>query len=270
VRYQEKIKDYRGRKKIMMDLRDKVIVVTGSSKGIGLEIGKQLLLKQAKVVFCSRKMEDERTSLGIESENAFFVNIDIRDNQSIQSAIKKVVDYFGSIDILVNNAGDNGVISKWLDSDIERKRNIFETHVFGFLNMIRAIVPVMKKKGAGIIVNFGSIVGFVPMPGLAMYSAAKASIISLTESLRYELKNEGIDLRLFVPAHSTNGHNIGRKTNHTPESVAIKFVDVLMKGKISFVTEGFLVMLKRYFPGMTQSIMNKTGNGALKVNGIEV
>ena len=254
----------------MLNLKDKVIVVTGSSRGIGLEIGKQLLVRQAKVVFCSRKMEDKKTSLGIESENAFFVNIDIRDNQSIQSAIEKIVDRFGSIDILVNNAGDNGVISKWLDSDTERERNIFETHVFGSLNMIRAIAPVMKKKGAGIIVNFGSIVGFVPMPGSAMYAAAKASIISLTESLRYELKKEGIDLRLFVPAHSTNGHNIGRKTNHTPETVATKFVDALLKGKSSVVTEEFLVTLKRYFPRITQKIMNKTGEGALNINGIEV
>ena len=253
-----------------MMLKDKVIVVTGSSKGIGLEIGKRLLQKQAKVAFCSRKIEDEKNSLGIESENAFFINIDIRDNQSIHSAIEKIVAHFGSIDILVNNAGDNGVICKWLDSTPERDRNIFETHVFGSLNMIKAIIPVMKKNSSGIIVNFGSIVGIVPMPGSAMYSAAKASIISLAESLRYELKKEGIDLRLFVPAHSTNGHNIGRKTNHTPESVAIKFVDALSKERSFVVTEGFLVNLKRFFPKITQSIMNETGDDALKISGINV
>ncbi|WP_167883246.1 SDR family NAD(P)-dependent oxidoreductase [Leptospira adleri] len=249
----------------MISLKDKVIIVTGSSKGIGLEIGKKLLSNQAKVVFCSRKIEEEKTSLGIESKNAFFVNIDIRNKQSIHSAIEKVVNHFGSIDILINNAGDNGEVSKWLDSDPERERNIFETHVFGCLNMIRAVVPLMKERGSGLIINIGSIVGFVPMPGLAMYSAAKASVISLTKSLRHELKKEGIDLRLFVPPHCTTGHNIGRRTNHTPESVALKFINVLFKGKISFVYEEYLVILKRYFPKITQAIMNKTGDLALKI-----
>ena len=250
----------------MLDLKDKVIVVTGSSKGFGLAIGRLLLQKQAKVVFCSRSMETSKSSLGIDSAKSFPINLDICDIKSIRHARSKILDRFGSIDIVVNNAGDNGRVCRLIDCEPGEERNIFETHVFGTLNMIREFVPTMRNSGSGIIVNFASIIGYVPMPGSSAYSAAKAAIVSLTTSLRHELKSEGIDLRLFVPTHATNGHNIDRATQNTPESVAKTFVDALQAGRSSFISEGFLVNLKRLLPRTTQSIMNSTGEGALKVN----
>jgi hypothetical protein len=123
----------------------------------------------------------------------------------------------------------------------------------------------MKHQKSGVIINFASIVAWVPMPGVAVYSAAKSAVASFTEALRDEVKGDGIDLRVFAPAHTNTGHAIQRPTRQTPETVAKAFLDSLLHDKGCVISDGALPRMKRFFPKATQKMMARTGLHALDI-----
>jgi hypothetical protein len=256
-----------------MEIKDKVVVVTGASSGIGLEIARALVREGACVAFTARslaKLEEEVRAVTERGGTAMAVRMDVTDGESVARAIEAVLTRFGRIDVVVNNAGNAGSMHLWESADSERVRGMLDVHVLGADRVMRAALPAMRRRGSGTIVNFASSVAWVPMPGCAAYSAAKAAVVSLSEALREELRGEGIDVRVFAPPHtSTEG---GRELPldlpkiFEPEWVAERFVEFL-RGKRARVLpggNGMLLFLRRVSPSLASRIMNRIGFKALE------
>jgi len=165
----------------------KVVLITGGSSGIGKAIGEFLVDKGFTVYGTSRNPEkyvDSKFTL---------ITLDVSDNVSIQSAVKAVVDEAGRLDVLINNAGAGitGPIEEI--PEVEIKRN-FETNLFGPINVIKAVLPQMRKQNSGLVINITSIAGYMGLPYRGIYSASKGALELITETFRMELKDFNIEM----------------------------------------------------------------------------
>jgi short-subunit dehydrogenase len=125
----------------------------------------------------------------------------VTSDQSVDAAVRKLMQREGRIDLLVNNAGFGVAPAGAEESSIEQAQSIFDTNFFGIVRMTRAVVPQMRRQGAGRIVNIGSVLGFLPMPYMALYSATKHAVAGYTESLDHELRRQGIRVSVVEPAY---------------------------------------------------------------------
>ena len=176
----------------------KVVLITGCSSGIGLatavEFSKNNFITYPTMRNLTKKNELESHLGG--SEN--ILQLDVTDDQSIDNSIKKIVDKHGRIDILVNNAG-YGLFGSFEDTSVDEFRTQMESDFFGSVKLIKKLIPIMKKNKSGKIINISSVAGRVGFPILSAYVTSKFALEGLTESLRYELKNFGIQLALIEP-----------------------------------------------------------------------
>ncbi|MDR6567357.1 Short-chain dehydrogenase [Chitinophaga ginsengisegetis] len=177
----------------------KVWFVTGASKGLGRSLVKQLLGKGYKVAATSRSIEDLRK---IATDEDFLpLAVDLKNENSIQAAVKETISRFGRIDVLVNNAGYGQVGSIEELSDAESRSN-FDVNVFGLLNVTRNILPQMRAQQSGQIFNISSIAGFTGgFPGFGIYCATKFAVDGLSESLAAEVKPFGISVTIVSPGY---------------------------------------------------------------------
>jgi NAD(P)-dependent dehydrogenase (short-subunit alcohol dehydrogenase family) len=167
-----------------------VVLVTGSSSGIGRAICDQLGTGGARVYGASR------SACTRESWN--YLNVDVTDDASVQTAVDKVMGREGRIDALVNCAGVSlaGPIE---DTSIEEAKWQFETNFYGTVRLIRAVLPAMRKQASGKIIVIGSIGGLIGLPYLGYYSAAKFALDGLVEALRTEIAPFGIQACVLHP-----------------------------------------------------------------------
>jgi NAD(P)-dependent dehydrogenase (short-subunit alcohol dehydrogenase family) len=128
--------------------------------------------------------------------------LDVTSDESVAAAVNELMRREGSIDLLVNNAGVGVAPAGAEESSIEQARAIFDTNIFGILRMTRAVVPHMRQQGSGRIINIGSVLGFLPMPYGALYSATKHAIEGYSESLDHELRTLGIRVCVVEPAYT--------------------------------------------------------------------
>ena len=263
-----------------MNIEDKVIVVTGASSGIGLAVAHALVREGARVAFTARsadrlaaEVERARGSGG----EAIAVPMDVTSDSSVTAAIETVLARYGRIDVVLNNAGNAGEMNLWSAMSPEEVRAMFDVHLLGSERVMRAVLPAMRRQGGGTIVNFASTVAWVPMPGAAAYSAAKAALVSLSEALREELAKEQIDVRVFAPPHTST--EAGRRMPldlpkiFTPEWVASEFVTFLRGRRPRALPggNGMLLFLQRVSPRLASRIMAGLGFKALsKVLGGEL
>ncbi|MFB5268833.1 SDR family NAD(P)-dependent oxidoreductase [Paenibacillus enshidis] len=131
-------------------------------------------------------------------ERIFVTELDVTNPASIEAAIAAGAARFGRIDTVVNNAGVS-IVSIFEATPMDVIRGIFETNVFGVMNVMRAITPYFREQGSGAIVNISSSVGFAATPLLSVYVASKHAIEGLTESLSYELESQNISVKLVEP-----------------------------------------------------------------------
>jgi 3-oxoacyl-[acyl-carrier protein] reductase len=167
----------------------KVAIITGASRGIGLGIAQRLVDEGAKVCLTARKpeaLEEAVQALG-GPEHAIAVAGKADDPEHREDAVRRTIETFGSLDLLVNNAGINPVISSLVDLDLGAARKIVEVNALGALAWVQAAHRAWMGEHGGSIVNISSVSGVKPAPGIAMYGASKAMLISLTESLAVEL-----------------------------------------------------------------------------------
>jgi len=167
----------------------KVAIVTGASRGIGLGIAQRLVDEGARVCLTARKpeaLEEAVASLG-GAEHAIAVAGKADDPEHREDAVRRTIETFGSLDLLVNNAGINPVLSSLIDLDLGAARKIVEVNALGALAWAQAAHRAWMGEHGGAIVNISSVSGVKPAPGIAMYGASKAMMISLTESLAVEL-----------------------------------------------------------------------------------
>jgi NAD(P)-dependent dehydrogenase (short-subunit alcohol dehydrogenase family) len=178
-------------------MNSKIAIVTGASSGIGEITAEQLARAGYKVYGSSR-----RGAQGQSGKRAFqMLALDVTSDESVAAAVNEVLRLEGRIDLLVNNAGFGVAPAAAEESSIRQAQAIFDTNFFGIVRMIRAVVPHMRRRGSGRIINISSVLGFVPMPYMALYSATKHAVEGYSESLDQELRTQGIRVSLVEPAY---------------------------------------------------------------------
>lgn len=168
-----------------------IALVMGASSGIGLACAEELADLGHRVFGASRT----RPSSAPRME---WVQIDVTSDQSVDHAIRRIIEEHGRIDVVVNSAG-YGVAGPLEDSSIEDARQQFETNFFGVLRVCRAVLPGMRSRGSGLIVNISSLGGVFGLPFQGLYSASKFALEGYTESLRLEMSGLGVRVVLIEP-----------------------------------------------------------------------
>ncbi|MDQ0903473.1 MULTISPECIES: oxidoreductase [unclassified Paenibacillus] len=172
--------------------------ITGAARGIGFEILKAVLETGDNVIATVRSSAESLADKLGNPENLQVVLLDITDEQQAIAAANQAVQKFGKIDVLVNNAGF-GLLSAVEEATAEEVRRNFETNVFGLLNVTRAVLPHMRQRRSGHIINFSSVGGLSGYIGWGVYGATKFAVEGLTESLALELAPLGIHATVVAP-----------------------------------------------------------------------
>lgn len=182
----------------------KVILVTGASSGIGLAIGRVLASKGHRVFGTSRRSPSEFSELPFE-----MLRCDVRDEASVRQAIQEILARSGRLDVVINNAG-LGIIGPVESVSDEEVRSVFETNVFGVLNVCRQAVPALRVAGGGYIMNITSIAGMMGLPFRGIYSSSKFAVEGFTESLSQEVRQFGIRVCMIEPGDFQTNINASR------------------------------------------------------------
>lgn len=227
-----------------MDIKSKVIIVTGASSGIGEATARQFGREGAKLVLAARRVDKLETlaqeilAMGSGAET-FVVQADLSKLDDIQSLIKQTMDKFGRIDVLVNNAGFGRL--DWLENldpvkDIQAQ---FDVNVLGVIQTTRQVLPIMIKQRSGHIINMCSMAGLVATPTYTVYAACKHAVHGFSEALRREVKPWGIDVSMIYPggvvtefqAHA----GIKRKTGATTPKALLLTADQVGSAVVQLV-----------------------------------
>jgi NAD(P)-dependent dehydrogenase (short-subunit alcohol dehydrogenase family) len=177
----------------------KVWFITGCSTGFGRELAKHLLENDYRVVVTARNADKVQDLVDINSENALAINLDVTDKAQVAHAVAKAEEHFGAIDVLVNNAGF-GYFGAIEESDDAEVRAMFEANFWGLAEMTRAVLPKMRERRRGFIVNISSIGGFVGNPGVGYYNATKFAVVGFSDALAKEVAPLGIKVITVEPS----------------------------------------------------------------------
>lgn len=180
---------------------EKVAIVTGSSSGIGYETA-LAFARDGFYTFAtvrnSKKGEKISQVAKKENLNIEIIELDVDDEKSISAAIEKILAKKQRIDVLVNSAGW-GLFGSVEDVSMKDFRAQFETNFFGIISIIQKVAPIMRKQGAGVIVNVSSVAGRIGFPGSPAYISSKFALEGLSESIRYELGQFGVKIIIIEP-----------------------------------------------------------------------
>lgn len=215
-----------------IEVQDKVVLVTGGSRGLGLLIAKEFAAEGAKIVICSRDEDELNRARMILSEQAvevLAIVCDVSDKEQVRQLIMQTTERFGRIDILVNNAG---IISAgpWQTVTREDFENSMNIMFWGTYNTIMAVLPQMTERKSGRIVNVTSIGGKVAVPHLLPYASAKFATVGLSEGLHAELAKEGIVVTTVAPGLLRTGSQINaivKGEEHQTEYTLFTLIDTL-------------------------------------------
>ena len=172
-----------------------VAIVTGTSGGIG-EATARALHGAGYRVFGTYRRPPATRPAGIE-----YLACDVTSDESVTAAVSEVLSKTGRIDLLVNNAGV-GLVAGAEESSLEQAKSLFDVNLFGLIRMTKAVLPTMRRQGSGRIVNLSSVMGLIPAPFMALYSASKHAVEGYSESLDHEIRGSGIRAVLVEPAYT--------------------------------------------------------------------
>ncbi|CAG9170485.1 3-phenylpropionate-dihydrodiol/cinnamic acid-dihydrodiol dehydrogenase [Cupriavidus laharis] len=175
----------------------KVWFITGASRGFGLEIARAALARGDRVVATARRPQAITDVLG-EQDHLLAVALDVNSDEQAIAAADAAVARFGRIDVLVNNAG-YGLLGAVEEASREEVQNQFATNVFGLLGVTRAVLPHMRRRRSGHVINISSIGGYAAYPGWGVYGATKFAVEGLTEALAAELAPLGVHATVVEP-----------------------------------------------------------------------
>lgn len=171
----------------------KTVLITGASSGIGQATALLLAQKGFRVFGTSRNPSHRQAGSGIT-----MLPLDVRSDVAVQACVDAVMQETDRLDILINNAGYvlAGAVE---EASLEQAHDLFETNFFGVLRMVKAVLPLMRQRRSGHIINVGSLVAFTPIPFWGLYNASKSAIEGLTDSLRQDLKPFNIHVSTVEP-----------------------------------------------------------------------
>jgi NAD(P)-dependent dehydrogenase (short-subunit alcohol dehydrogenase family) len=174
----------------------RVVLITGTSSGIGRATAELLAARGHRVFGGVRATATTPPLAGVE-----LVPLDVRDEVSVKTCVETVRSRAGRIDVLINNAGVN-LVGAVEETSISQAQALFDTNVIGVLRMSQAVLPGMRRQGAGQIINISSILGFLPGPFMGVYASTKHAVEGLSESLDHEVRAFGIRVVLIEPPYT--------------------------------------------------------------------
>ena len=260
-----------------MNLKDKIIWITGSSSGIGAALAQQYSKLGAQLIISARNLKAlEKVRLSCqEPDNIKTFQLDLADSEGMNGKVEAAIDLFGRIDILINNAGISQrsfVSETMLDVD----RRIFEVNYFGTIALTKALLPHFISRKQGQLVVISSVVGKIGTPLRSSYSASKHALHGFFDSLRAECYDDGIEVTLICPgfvntdvsinALTAKGDKQGSKDKATangldPDFFAKKAIKAIYRRKQEIVIGGYLevlaVYVKRFFPLLLAKMVRK-------------
>lgn len=237
-----------------MKLQGKVAVITGASMGIGEAIAKLFLQEGAKLVLCSRDLartDAAARRIGGTAENTLPVACDVSKRAQVDALMQAALKKFGRIDVLVNNAGFglNDSVEKMNMADF---RSMFDTNLFGAIECIQAVAPVMRQQGGGDIINISSVSGHISTPYMGGYAATKHAMNAIGRAARLELLRHNINVVNICPGYistdfsknmlkGSHPQRVGGSAKYAagPDVVAKDTLKALLKRKRQAVTPWF-------------------------------
>jgi NAD(P)-dependent dehydrogenase (short-subunit alcohol dehydrogenase family) len=265
----------------MKSFENRNVYITGGSSGIGLTAAKLLAAERANVLILSRsrdrvdhaleEIEERRKS---EGQRFSGMQLDVSQHDEVKRVMAEAVAQFGIPDLLINCAG-KAVPRPFEEISYEQLDDIMRTNFYGAWSTIQALLPQMKKKGGGHIVNVSSIAGFIGVFGYADYASSKFAMMGLSETLRMELRQYGIRVSVLCPPDTdTPGYELENRTKPPetwaigetakliePEVVARALLEGIRKERYMILAnaEGRLIHLtKRYAPFLLDWMLNRS------------
>ncbi len=262
------------------DLAGKIVLITGGSRGLGLALAREFARRGARLAVCARdeaELEEARKRLTAEGVDVFCAPCDVTEKEDVEHFVGRVREEFGQIDVLVNNAGviEVGPVEAMTLSDFEEA---MQTHFYGPLYMTLAVLPEMRRRRDGRIVNISSIGGLLAVPHMLPYSASKFALTGFSEGLRAEVAEENVIvttvcpglMRTGSPVHAYfKGHALKEfrwfrtsaalpGASMKPEKAARRIVRACRRGRAMLILSPqakLAARLSRLFPELTSDVM---------------
>jgi short-subunit dehydrogenase len=262
-----------------MELTGKVVVITGASMGIGEAIAKLFVEQGASVALLSRdagRAEAARARIG-HSERTMALACDVRHREEIERAIGLTLHHLQRIDVWINNAG-HGLRDTVAGMDMAACHETFNTNLFGTIEAMQAIVPIMQSQGEGVIVNISSVAGHIPVPFMGVYSATKFAMNAIGKAARLELEKFGINVLTVCPGYVRTDFSENSIKGKEPQRVRPASVKGISAERVArAVLNGYLkkkrevvvpwtmdpvIKLYQLFPGVVEWGMRKMANSS--------
>ena len=256
-----------------MRLIGKVAVVTGASTGIGEAIAAKFVSEGASVVLSSRdqaRVEAARGRIGYH-ERTLAVACDVRQRVHIEQLLRAALEQFGHLDIWVNNAG-HGLLDSVAEMDMDQCREMFRTNLFGAIDAMQLVIPVMQKQGKGAIINISSVAGHIAIPNMAAYAATKHAMNAIGKAARVELAGTGVHVLTVCPgyvatdfgANAVKGKDALRISAAKNRIGAARVANAVLTGYLGKKREvvvpwsyWIFIALYRFWPGLVEWSMKK-------------
>ena len=254
-----------------MEFKDKIILITGASDGIGKQLAVDLSVRGAVIIACGRspaRLEAVLTEIRRPSPRSISIRCDVGSRAEVHQMIGKVLAQFPAIDILINNAGI-GMRKPFVETPLDTIEDLMRINYLGTVYCTYEVLPAMLARGRGHIVNISSVAGHIGTLNMAGYCASKFAINGFSESLYHELKPRGIAVSLVCPGPVKTAFNRSfadtspKSPEHliiSPESVSQTVMTIIEKKPFETITpRSFALMcgLKRFMPGLFRAVSSR-------------
>lgn len=246
---------------MMNRLQGKTVVITGASGGLGKEIAIQSAKYGASVILLARSMDKlevvRQMLIDIYQVEAYAFQLDVANPNHVKAVFTQIAREVGEIDVLVNNAG-YGIFKEAFETDVHEAKAMFDVNVLGLMACTSSVLPMMKRRKSGHIINIASQAGKMETPKSSLYSATKFAVLGYSNALRMELKNDHVFVTTVNPGPiATDFFSLADESGNyiksidkiilKPEAVAKKIVDAMFTNKREINVPGWMDMVSKLY-----------------------